>query len=68
MLVLAYHLYDVSEGELFYIAIQSFRIEFKFRVKTSTWVHRLLKGSCIIVPVVDRLPVAVNSEGQLALC
>jgi hypothetical protein len=50
-----------SDRKIFRVAfVQSFRIELKFRVKTSTGVHRLLKGSSIIGPIVYRLPVAVT--------
>src|SRR6266404_1736092 len=50
-----------SDRKIFRVAlVQSFRIEFKFRVKTIAGVHRLLEGSSIIVPIVDRLTVAVK--------
>src|SRR5271165_727834 len=50
-----------SDRKIFRITlVQSFRIEFKFRVKTIARVHRLLEGSSIIGPIVYRLPVAVK--------
>src|ERR1700759_1978165 len=50
-----------SDRKIFRITlVQSFRIEFKFRVKTIAGVHRLLEGSSIIIPIVDRLIVAVK--------